>query len=106
MRTDHAVLRAAASDLVTAAIGAAPNGWNPAPIVPRRLSPTQKRAARRRSSASTSTRSPTRFAPRCVRSSRNNAHPDHGGDGVYAAELISAQNLLLARARERRCDDG
>jgi hypothetical protein len=29
------------------------------------------------------------------------AHPDHGGDGVRARELIAAQNLLLARARDR-----
>jgi hypothetical protein len=29
-------------------------------------------------------------------------HPDHGGDGVQARELIAAQNLLIVRARRRR----
>jgi hypothetical protein len=36
------------------------------------------------------------------RITRDKLHPDQGGDGIRASELIAAQNLLLARARLRR----
>jgi hypothetical protein len=34
-----------------------------------------------------------------VKLASSGLHPDHGGDGVEAARLIAAKNLLVARVR-------
>jgi hypothetical protein len=103
MRADDSLLRAAASDIVTLAIGAFAR-WLENSVNPAHGDDEEARAASLLGVEVDAEPDEIRAALRS-RIARDNLHPDHGGDGVQATELIAAQNLLLARAR-RRCAGG
>ena len=93
-----AFVRAAASDLVTLGLGALAR-WLGGDV-DHAQPDDASRAARLLGISLDAEPDEIRAALRMQIVARN-LHPDHGGDGEQAKELIAAQNLLLARARER-----
>jgi hypothetical protein len=101
MRSDHVLLKVAASDMVTLALGAFTR-WLEERVTTEVTvdDDAEHRAARLLGVEIHADADEIRAALRS-KIVADAIHPDHGGDGAEAAALIAAQNLLLARARER-----
>lgn len=100
MRSDHVLLRAAASDMVTLALGAFTR-WLEERVDTADVAvedEAEHRAARLLGVEIDADADQIRAALRSKIVARA-VHPDQGGDGSEATELIAAQNMLIARAR-------